>query len=289
MRVVEQIGKTPEEAKAAALKKLGVESEDEVEIEVLDEGSKGVFGWGTKYARVRVKIKDDSDQKVEEVIRQLLMLMGIKATVEKNEEGFQELYAIYGDNLGHLIGRRGQTLEAMQFIVNLIINKGQTEKTKIVLDIEGYRMRRERNLRSLAQRAAQQARRERKPFIMEPMLPSERRIIHLALKNNPDVETHSEGQEPMRKVVITPRKRVPGASSFSPRDDEERNAPLPRDEQELENLNEPQEEERFLEAHDEEEEDYGMPEIEEHFAEEEEGEIDTDEEELPPPSNFDRH
>lgn len=274
MRVVEQIGKTPEEATAAALKKLGVESEDEVEIEVLDEGSKGVFGWGTKYARVRVKIKDDSEQKVEEIIKQILMLMGVKATVEKTEEGFQELFSIYGEDLGYLIGKRGQTLEAMQFIVNLIANKGLVEKTKIVLDIEGYRLRRERNLRSLAQRAAQTARKDRKPFVMEPMLPSERRIIHLALKNNPDVETYSEGQEPLRKVIVVPQKRTAGSVTPAPEINDESAEFMPEEEQmPMENG-----------AEMAPEEEYAMP-------EEEQADFDQDDEldeELPPPSNFDK-
>lgn len=206
MRTIEQYGKTVEEATQAALNELGVTDQDnKVEVEVLDEGSKGVFGWGTKFARVRVKVKEEAEDRAEEALKKILHMLDISGEIEKESEEGQYKFNIVGGDLGLLIGRRGQTLEALQFLINRIVNKDSKEKTKIIIDVEGYRLRREKSLQDLARRLAEKARQDKKNVILEPMMPNERRIIHLALQDNLYVSTFSQGEEPLRKVVISPK------------------------------------------------------------------------------------
>jgi spoIIIJ-associated protein len=207
MKTVEQYGKTVEEATQAALNELGVTVGDsKVEVEVIDEGSKGVFGWGTKFARVRVKVKEEAEDKAEDVVKTILKMLDLSGEIEKETLEGQYKFNIVGGDLGLLIGRRGQTLEAMQFLTNLIVNKDCKEKTKIILDVEGYRARREKSLQDLARRLAEKAKQDKKNVVLEPMMPNERRIIHLTLQDNPHVSTFSQGEEPLRKVVISPKK-----------------------------------------------------------------------------------
>lgn len=371
MKEVVASGRTVEDAKQEAMKELGAGSLKEVEVEVIDEGSKGVFGWGTKYARVRVRLleepktndkkprvaeefpvyqpagrvaqdiperkrnsflqptgappvpkipqdytpppqeyrsqpeyKPQSDYKpaapkpeprrqtptqapaqapaqappqatyrtpsrpagrpparppaarpparpparqtvrpqapvappepppeaiqppmpepVEvisapepeitgpfapaEVIKRLMELMNLEAEIEKSRVNGSDMYSINGKELGVLIGKHGQTLEALQFIINLILLRKTEAKKKINIDVEGYRARREKSLRDLARRIADKAKRERRKVVLEPMLPSERRIIHLTLQRNPYISTYSQGEEPMRRVVISPKR-----------------------------------------------------------------------------------
>lgn len=206
MRTVEQYGKTVEEATKNALKDLGATDEDNVEIEVLDEGSKGVLGWGSKFARVRVKLKEEMEDRVYEVVKNVLNMLDLSGEIEREITEDQYKFSIVGGDLGLLIGRRGQTLEALQFLVNLIANKNSKKKIKIIIDVEGYRSRREKSLQDLARRLAEKAKQEKKNIVLEPMMPNERRIIHLALQDNPYVGTYSQGEEPLRKVVIAPKK-----------------------------------------------------------------------------------
>lgn len=208
MKVAEEYARTAEEAKKIALDKLGVKEGDSgVEIEILDEGSKGVFGWGNKFARVRVLLKDGAEDKVETVLYEILRHLELTGDIEKEykDDNLLRLNVVGGD-MGLLIGKRGQTLDAMQFLLNLISNKDRKEKVKIVLDVEGYRQRRERSLQDLAKRLAEKVRFEKKNVALEPMMSNERRIIHLTLQDDPHVETFSQGEEPMRKVVIAPKK-----------------------------------------------------------------------------------
>lgn len=210
MKVAEEYARTVEEATQAALAKLGVTRDDPgVEIEILDEGSKGVFGWGNKFARVKVVFKDGVEDKVEEVIYTILKHLDLTGDIEREEtdtKGTVRLNVVGGD-MGILIGKRGQTLDAIQFLLNLIANKNKKDKTKILLDIEGYRQRRERTLRDMAKRMADKARFNRKNITLEPMMSNERRIIHLELQNNPYVDTFSQGEEPARSVIISPKNK----------------------------------------------------------------------------------
>jgi len=217
MKIVEHYGKTVDEATQAALNELGATDKDKVEIEVIDEGAKGVFGWGTKFARVRVKLKEEAEDKAEEVLKTILRMLDLTGEIEKEAEEGQYRFNIVGGDLGLLIGRRGQTLEALQFILNLVVNKNNKEKTKIILDVEGYRSRREKSLQDLAKRLAEKAKQDKKNVVLEPMMPNERRIIHLALQDDEQVSTYSQGEEPLRKVVISPTPRKKAESPSSPR------------------------------------------------------------------------
>ncbi|MCQ2735687.1 MAG: protein jag [bacterium] len=206
MKVAEEYARTVEEARTAAIRRLGAEEGDpNLEIEVIDEGSKGVFGWGNKFARVRAVLKNDAEDVAEEVLNRILSCFDLTGSIEKEQDGDVLRFNIIGGDMGLLIGKRGQTLDALQFLLSLIYNKKRKDKAKIILDIEGYRQRRERSLKELAAKSADRAKYDRKNVVLEPMAPNERRIIHLALQNNPDVVTFSQGEEPMRHVVISPK------------------------------------------------------------------------------------
>jgi spoIIIJ-associated protein len=292
MRVVEEFGRTVEEARAKAFKALGIASSDDaaVEVEVLDEGSPGNdLGWGRKFARIKVTLRggeteetaapkasepeeeepeeeepvkeiepaprgkseektpsrprgddrsggakkaapppvvrtpappddDEEEEEVDEddldpdelardVLEEILDLMRLHVNVEEDESADgNTVLNVVGPDQGILIGKHGQTLDALQFIVNLIVNKEATERRRITLDAGGYRLRREKTLKDLAWRMGRRALEERVQIALEPMGAAERRIIHMALADDPDVETFSEGEEPQRKVIISPRR-----------------------------------------------------------------------------------
>ena len=207
MRILEKTGRTVEEAVSQALAELKLKK-DEVEIEILEEPNKGIFGFfGSKNARVRVTEKLDPIKMVKKFYEKVTAQMGINAEIiVKEEEDFIKMNLI-GDNLGILIGRRGETLDALQYLGNLVASKyNLAERKKIILDAEGYRKRREDTLVNLAARLAERVKRTGYRVVLEPMNPQERRIIHTALQNDRRVQTYSEGEEPFRKVVIALRK-----------------------------------------------------------------------------------
>ncbi|HHV61170.1 MAG TPA: protein jag [Firmicutes bacterium] len=216
MRGVERTGRTVDEAVESALQELGVDRQ-RVVIEVLEEGNKGFWGLvAPKPARVRVTVKEDGIDKAHHFLGGILQGLGIDATVDVDRAGTPVRFNIMGKGLGTLIGRRGQTLDAVQYLVNLVANRearkdgelaGDQGRYQIVVDAEGYRGRREQALRSLALRVAERVRREGRQARLEPMSPLERRIIHLALQDNKDVTSYSEGEEPYRRIVIVPRRR----------------------------------------------------------------------------------
>lgn len=210
MKSVEKTGRTVEDAIQAALEELGAKRED-VEIEVLEEGSKGFLGLlGARLARVRVTVDDSMDAKIDaarEFLEGLLERMGVSAEIEV-EVGEEQLvyFRLSGRRMGVVIGRRGQTLDAIQYLVNLVANKLSGPRARIVLDAEGYRDKRAETLRNLAERLAAKAKSERRKTVLEPMSALERRIVHLALAGDTEVETRSEGEEPYRRVVIVPKR-----------------------------------------------------------------------------------
>ncbi|HEY8464754.1 MAG TPA: RNA-binding cell elongation regulator Jag/EloR [Bacillota bacterium] len=207
MKTVEKTAKTKEEALAEALQELGV-SEDKVNIEVSEEASKGLFGFlGGKMVKVRVTVKEDPGQAAGLFLREMLVNMGVTAQVEIFRRKDNILLNINGQDLGILIGKRGQTLDAMQYLVNLAVNKDHTQKERIIIDVEGYRRRREETLRKLANRLADRVKREHKKEVLEPMTPHERKIIHSTLQGNKDVFTYSEGSDPYRHVIISPQEK----------------------------------------------------------------------------------
>lgn len=211
MKSVEKTGKTVDEAIQAALEELGVKRE-EAKIEVLDEGAKGFLGiLGARPARVRVTVDNSLDAKVNaargEFLAGLLERMNVSAEIETEIGEDQLVYMrMSGRRMGVVIGRRGQTLDAIQYLVNLVANKLPGPRARIVLDAEGYRDKRAETLRNLATRLAAKAKSERRKTVLEPMNALERRIVHLALADDTEVETRSEGEEPYRRVVILPKR-----------------------------------------------------------------------------------
>lgn len=202
---VEKTGKTVDDAVLAALIELDVDRDD-VEIEVIEEGSKGFLGLvGSRQARVRVVVKESRIDKAKEFLEQVIDFLGVEASVEMEEQGQYTTLQIEGSHLGVLIGRRGETLDALQYLTNLAANRDRTDpagRVRIILDAEGYRKRRENTLRNLAYRLAERVKREKRRAALEPMSPLERRIIHTALQGDESVETYSEGDEPFRRVVV---------------------------------------------------------------------------------------
>lgn len=205
MQTIERTGKTVEEAVTEGLKELGVPRE-QVEIEVLEEATRGILGLLSRPARVRLKVKETPGGKTRSFIREILAAMDLTAQVTVQEKEDTVVVDLAGPQLGVLIGRRGETLDSLQYLVNLAINRGQEKMKHVIIDIEGYRLRREQSLRSMAVRMADKARQKGRSVVLEPMSALDRRIIHTALQGRDDIYTFSEGEEPFRKIVISPRR-----------------------------------------------------------------------------------
>lgn len=205
MRVVEISARNVEEAIKMAAEELKL-SIDEFDVEILEESSKGFLGiLGGKHARIRATEKPNKVTSAKQFLEEVTARIGLKTTVLVREEDDFVKMTLTGANLGSLIGRRGETLDALQYLTNLVANKHSHERKKIVLDAEGYRQRREETLTTLARRLADKVARTGTAVVLEPMNPQERRIIHTALQDDRKVQTLSEGEEPFRKVVISPR------------------------------------------------------------------------------------
>jgi len=250
---LEKIAPNIEEAVALGLSELGLDKAA-VDVEVLDEGSRGLLGIGGRQARVRLTVKGaqsvpaaglpEKPEKPEtppvtpepksiegaeateadfsvlddnllfvsrQTVAELLEKMKVPARIEvrygdPDEEGQRPvLVDIHGDDLGVLIGRRAEILNAMQYIVNLIVSKQVEHWVQVVVDVEGYRARRDGQLRQMANRMADQAIKTGRRQVLEPMPASERRVVHLELRDHPNVSTQSIGEEPARKVTIVPK------------------------------------------------------------------------------------
>lgn len=247
MRTVERTARTVEEAVNEALNDLGADR-SAVEIEVLDEGSKGLLGiFGARQARVRVTLKsepaavedpapelveeeasvaavatevaeeaassepkrltrEEALEKACEFVRGIATRLGIEVELATREAEDDIVYIdISGSNVGLLIGRHGQTLDAIQYLANVVGNRSSTGRLRLVLDVEGYRTRRQATLTSLAERMAARVASQGRKAVLEPMNALERRVIHMALKDHDAVTTYSEGEEPYRRVVIAPK------------------------------------------------------------------------------------
>lgn len=207
MKIIEMTGRTVEEAVKNALNELKV-TEDKIEVKILEEGSKGIFKLlGAKPARIRVKVKRDYLFEAKAFLRDVLNSMDVKAEIRIKEEGDTIKISLTGPDMGILIGYRGETLDSLQYLVSLVINKGhETAYKRVVLDTENYRSKREETLKRLAQKVASTVRRTGKNIRLEPMNPYERRIIHSALQDDRYVKTYSEGEEPYRRVVVDLKK-----------------------------------------------------------------------------------
>lgn len=207
-QTVEKKGRNIDEAIQAALEELGCEIDD-VQVEVLEEPSKGLLGLGLgkKPALVRVTQRDKPERFVRNVVEEILNRMKIDYQINsvESEEGRVRIN-IVGNDMGLLIGRKGETLNAVQFIVGLIVNRNREEKIRVMLDVEDYRKKREISLEELALRLSDKVKKTRKNVVMRPMTSQERRIVHTALQGDPQISTYSMGDEPNRKVVISLKK-----------------------------------------------------------------------------------
>jgi spoIIIJ-associated protein len=203
MTSMEMTGKTIEEAVRLALHELQVE-EDRIEYEVLEAPSKGLFGFiGTKPAKIRVTIKPiDPAQVALDFLKTVFDLMKLEVQIERVGQEDSINFNIRGNDLGILIGKHGQTLDALQYLTNLTANRDVDSKVRIILDVEDYRQRRADTLNRLAARLADSVKRRGEKVVLEPMSPNERKIIHMALQNDQRIITYSEGEEPYRKIVI---------------------------------------------------------------------------------------
>lgn len=206
MKTVEKAGRNVDEAVDLALKELAA-SIDDVEVEILEESSKGILGLlMVKQARVKVTLKENSLQRAAILLKNIFQTMDLDVTTDISENEKVVFINLEGPDLGILIGRRGETLDALQYIVNLSVNKNQETRKKIIVDIEGYRSRREKTLEKLALKLADKAKQRGRNVVLEPMSSQERRIIHTALQGRDDIFTFSEGEEPYRKIIISPKK-----------------------------------------------------------------------------------
>lgn len=207
MRCIEITGKTKEDAIKNALQELKV-TEDKVSIEVLDEGSKGFLNIiGVKPAKVRVTVKKDKIFDAKNFLRDVLDAMNIKAEIKIKEEDGELKINLIGPNMGLIIGYRGETLDSLQYLVSLVVNKNhEDDYIRVVLDTENYRHNRQETLKRLALKMANKVKTTGKVLKLEPMNPYERRVIHSTLQNDAYVKTYSEGEEPKRRVVIELKK-----------------------------------------------------------------------------------
>ncbi len=205
---VEKEGKSIEAAIEEALIELNIEMQD-AEIEVLDEGSKRLFGLiGGRNAVVRVFKKDNYEEIVRNFLRPILNAMGLEEDMEIVMDGETLTIKLAAENIGIIIGRRGETLDALQYLLGLVVNKNSEKFIRVTLDVGNYREKREETLVRLANRLADKVSKSRKNMTLEPMNPYERRIIHATLQDYKSVETYSIGDEPNRKVVIKYKKEM---------------------------------------------------------------------------------
>lgn len=207
MKIVEMTGKTVNEALKNALKQLNL-TEDKVEFEVIQEASRGFLNLiGNKPAKILVKVKRDYIEDGKIFLRNVLDSMGIESEISFKEENDMLHINITGPKMGLIIGYRGETLDSLQYLVSLVVNKSHDiPYKKIILDTENYRSKREETLKRVAQKTAYKVRKTGRSFKLEPMNPYERRVIHSELQDNEFIYTYSDGDEPYRRIVVDIRK-----------------------------------------------------------------------------------
>ena len=199
---IEAEGDTVEEAIEQALNELKA-TREQVTIDIISEPTKGILNFGAKPAKVRVTIKQDVSSAPDTILRELLNRMGIDAEVESDfVEGSTHLN-VRTDSPALLIGKHGQTLDAIERLLNCIVNKASLVKRRVFVDTEGYRERREERLVEMAHQMAEQVKYTNREVVLAPMSPRDRRIIHVALKEDDIISTYSQGEGDMRRVVIT--------------------------------------------------------------------------------------
>ena len=207
MEFMEFTAKTVDDAITAACQKFLVTS-DRLEYEVIEEGSSGFLGFNAKPARIRAKVKETVEDKAKAFLDDVFAAMHMTVLVEVSYDEAEKVMDIElkGDDMGVLIGKRGQTLDSLQYLVSLVVNRDSDDYIRVKVDTENYRKRRKETLENLAKNIAYKVKRTKRSVSLEPMNPYERRIIHSALQNDKFVTTHSEGEEPFRHVVVTLKK-----------------------------------------------------------------------------------
>ena len=235
MEYVEFTGKTVDDAITEACQKFTITS-DRLEYEVIEKGTAGIFGFAAKPAIIKARVFDPNAPKEEvkkeevssdtgenaktdevkeqvvpaadpkEFLGKVFDAMNMKVSIDVETKENEMNIELSGDDMGVLIGKRGQTLDSLQYLTSIVVNKGQKEYIRVKVDTENYRSRRKETLENLAKNLAYKAKRTKNSVSLEPMNPYERRIIHSALQNDKYVTTHSEGEDPYRKVIITPVK-----------------------------------------------------------------------------------
>lgn len=207
MKEITARGETLEEAIQSALQQLNL-TREQAEIEIIDEGRKGFLGlFGASQAVVKVREKINTIAETEKFIRDVAKNMGVDdLIIETEQEDRRVTFRLSGDKIALLIGKRGKTLNSLQYLAQLVLNKHTEEFHSVILDAEGYRKRREETLIELAEKMANKAIRFKKQISLEPMPAYERKIIHSTLQNIPEVETYSDGEEPHRHIIIKPKQ-----------------------------------------------------------------------------------
>ncbi|RGS34777.1 protein jag [Coprococcus eutactus] len=208
MEFVEFKGKTKDEALMQASVELGVPSTD-LEYEVVSEETKGFLGIGSKPCIIKARRKKTFIDEIREYLESLFKAMDIQTEIQIEFDETENVLSINleGPEMGILIGKRGQTLDALQYIISLAVNKKSESYIRVKLDTENYRARRKETLENLAKNIAFKVKRSKRSFALEPMNPYERRIIHATLQNDKYVSTRSEGEEPYRKVIVYLKKK----------------------------------------------------------------------------------
>ncbi len=204
MKQAEGSGRTVEDATERALMQLGASPED-VDVEVLDPGTRGVLGLGARDARVRVTLREGAAAAAHRLADRLLQAMGFATTVRARESGDTVTVEVHGQDLGALIGRRGSTLESVELLLSAMVAKETGLRSRVIVDVEGYWERRHAYLEKLARQTAERVQREGRQILLAPMPARERRAIHTLLADHPTVMTFSQGEGPERRVVVAPR------------------------------------------------------------------------------------
>jgi len=206
VREITASGQTVDEAVQSALEQLDT-TKDHVSISIIDEGKKGLLGvFGSKPAIVKVTLEKNQIEEAEKYLKDIIYYMNVdvNVTTTVSEKENHVTFDLSGEKIAILIGKRGQTLNALQYLLHLAVNKGGKKYYTVTVDAEGYRSRRKDTLETLANRMAEKAIRIKRKVALEPMPAYERKIIHHALQNNNDVTTYSDGTEPHRHIVIKP-------------------------------------------------------------------------------------
>ena len=210
MDLIEVSAKTVNDAVTEACQKLSVTS-DKLEYEVIEEGSTGFLGIGSKAAVIKARVKEENvsvDEKAKQFLNEVFTAMKLTVAIDAKYDDLDNNLDIdlSGEEMGVLIGKRGQTLDSLQYLTSLVVNKGTEDYIRVKVDTENYRKRRQDTLENLAKNIAFKVKRTKRTVSLEPMNPYERRIIHSALQNDRFVTTHSEGDEPFRHVVVTMKR-----------------------------------------------------------------------------------